>query len=66
MERIMRCWMICEEVRSRYAEVVKTESYETDNAMWACIGATNAAAEIQCRIADILFPTEDGKEPDLS
>ena len=62
MTRIMRCWMICEEVRSRYAEVVKTESYETDNAMWACIGAANAAAEIQCKIADILFPLEDGKE----
>lgn len=66
MDRIMRCWMICEEIKNKYAEVLKGKTYETDNAMWACIGGRNAAAEIQARIADILFPVEDGKEPDLS
>lgn len=66
MEKIMKCWMICDEVKKRYSEVVTEKTYDSEQAMWACIGATNAAAEIQMQIAEILFPTENGKEPDLS
>lgn len=64
MERLMHCWMICDEVKKRYSTVVTEKTYETENAMWACIGAANAAAEIQFKIADLLMPHEPGSLSD--
>ena len=65
MERILKCWMICQDLRKTYLDAIKSGEYDTERTEWACWGASNALAEAQMKIAELMFNIREGRDAEL-
>lgn len=62
----MKCWMICQELREYYLNAIEAKECDTERTEWAFIGAANALAAAQMKIAELMLNIREGKDADLS
>lgn len=65
MEQIMKCWMICQELSKTCLDAIKSGECDTERTEWAFMGALNALAEAQMKIAELMLNIREGKDAEL-